>query len=115
MIGAVAMRHPELAFDFAVAHERAVMGLIEASSRWLFIPRLASSSSDPQLAARLRAYELSAMPVEARPDAEKSATEIVRRARSHALSRPELEQWVRQAAVARSGHASPQRVQTDGP
>ena len=54
MLGTVAEQHPELAFDFAIAHADAVERITIASSR--FFPRLASESLDPALAKRLDAF-----------------------------------------------------------
>ena len=48
--------HPQRVFDYAVAHEKRVLDLVEASSRWAFIPALAESSADPKMADQVRAY-----------------------------------------------------------
>jgi aminopeptidase N len=95
MMGVVADRHSELAFDFAVANEKALSSLVEVSSRWRFVPALARPSGDPMLARKLQAYSATAVPLDARQDSEKAIAEIERRARSRALSRPQLESWAR--------------------
>ncbi len=95
IITRVGDRHPALAFDFAVAHEQQVLAMVEASSRWSYVAQLARGSADPALADRLRAYMLRSIPASGRQDAEQAIAEILRRARSHAYSRPELEAWVR--------------------
>jgi hypothetical protein len=41
MISTVAKLHPDLAFDFAVAHKDAVNGKVDAASSTKFIPGLA--------------------------------------------------------------------------
>ncbi len=56
MIGAVASRHPELAFDFALANRAAVEALVDTSSRSRFFPQLAGGSADPATVAKVRAY-----------------------------------------------------------
>jgi aminopeptidase N len=78
------------------------MTLVEASSRWRFVPALARLSGDPMLAQKLQAYAEKAVPPDARQDSEKAIAEIQRRARSRALSRPQLESWARsrQASLA---------------
>ena len=38
VIATAAEEHPELVFDFAVANEKAVLDLVDAPSRWAFIP-----------------------------------------------------------------------------
>ena len=40
--------HPRLVFDYAVANEKAVLDLVEVSSRWAFIPELAQSSAESE-------------------------------------------------------------------
>jgi aminopeptidase N len=94
IIRMVAVRHPALAYDFAVANEPAVLAMVEASSRYSYIPALAQSSPDAALAKRLRAYSERSIPASGRQDAEVSVAEIDRRARSYAYTRPELEAWV---------------------
>ena len=94
IIRTVAGRHPALAYDFAVANEAAVLALVEASSRYSYIPALAQSSPDAALAKRLREYSERAIPASGRQDAEVAIAEIDRRARSYAYTRPELEAWV---------------------
>jgi aminopeptidase N len=94
IIRTVAVRQPALAYEFAVANESAVLALVEASSRYSYIPALAQSSSDAALAKRLREYAERAIPASGRQDAEVAIAEIERRARSHAYTRPELEAWV---------------------
>ena len=41
MIGSVAAGHPDLAFDFSLAHRERVEALVDASSRSRFLPGLA--------------------------------------------------------------------------
>jgi aminopeptidase N len=94
MIRTVADRHPALAYDFAVANETAVLALVEASSRYSYIPSLAQSSPDAAVAERLRAYSSRAIPPSGRQDADMAIAEIERRSRSYAHTRPELEAWV---------------------
>lgn len=52
----LAVRHPELAFHWAVAHADAVNALIETSSRAGFIVSLAESSANTVLVDRVQAY-----------------------------------------------------------
>lgn len=95
IIDAVSDRHPDMAFSFALANEQAVLAKVEASSRWSYIPTLARTSSDLELARKLRDYAQSAIPEGARKDAEEVMAEIDRRARSYAHLRPQLESWVK--------------------
>jgi aminopeptidase N len=94
IIEAVSVRHPALAFDFAVANEKAVLGMVESSARYSYVAELARWSADPAVAKRLREYMQRAIPESGRQDAEMAIAEIERRARSYAHGRPELEAWV---------------------
>ena len=95
IIERVAELHPEMAFDFALANEQKVLALVEASSRYSYVPQLARSSADPALAGRLREYMLRSIPEGGRQDAEQAIAEILRRARSFSYNRPEYEAWVK--------------------
>jgi aminopeptidase N len=95
IIARVAELHPEMAFDFALANEPKVLAMVEASSRYSYLPQLARSSADPALAGRLREYMLRSIPEGGRQDAEQAIAEILRRARSFSYNRPEYEAWVK--------------------
>lgn len=95
IVQAVALRHPELAFDFAVKNEAAVLELVEGASRWAFIPSLASTSDDLALAEEVKAYTDRSVPTDARQAAEQAVAEISARVRSKAKLLPALEAWVR--------------------
>ena len=107
IIRTVADRHPRLALDFALAHEQAVLGMVEESSRSSFVASLPRTSADIALADTLLAYERKSIPAGARRDADEAIAEIRRRATSNARSRPELEAWVsgRPTSVAYNGVA----------
>ncbi|MBS0461674.1 MAG: M1 family peptidase, partial [Proteobacteria bacterium] len=56
MIAAVGWRHPELAFDFAVAHRAQVDALVDSTSRAQYYPRLASGSLEAATIAKVEAF-----------------------------------------------------------
>jgi aminopeptidase N len=56
MISYVSYEHPDLAFDFAVAHRDAVDKLVDSTSRSRFYPGLGSGSRDPAMIAKLNAF-----------------------------------------------------------
>ncbi|MBS0480229.1 MAG: M1 family metallopeptidase [Proteobacteria bacterium] len=56
ILRAVAGRHPDMAFDFAVANVDLVNSLIEASSRAAFIPSLGAGSNDPAMPGKIQAF-----------------------------------------------------------
>jgi aminopeptidase N len=56
MISAVSEHHPDLAFDFALAHRDQVEPLIDSTSSSRYYPRLASESLDPAMVKKLKTY-----------------------------------------------------------
>lgn len=76
IIAAVSGQHPEMAFDWAVAHEAQVNALLEQSSKAGFIVGLASESSDRAVAGRVQAYALKALAPSARGDANATISRI---------------------------------------
>jgi len=98
MIATVASEHPELAFEFAVAHEDAVLDRVEASSQWAFIPMLPASSADAAMAGQVQAYVERSVPPDARQAAAVAMAEIRFRAGVKARQQPALEAWVRRGA-----------------
>ncbi len=56
MISAVSRNHPDLAFDFAVAHRAEVDKLVDASSASRYFPGLGNGSLDPAMIGKIEAY-----------------------------------------------------------
>jgi hypothetical protein len=56
MIATVAKQHPELAFDFALAHMAQVDAKVDATSRSRYYPDLANSSLDPAMIDKVKAF-----------------------------------------------------------
>lgn len=56
IIGAVANEHPELAVEFVLANQEAVMAIVDSSSRSRYVATLASGSDDVAMPAKLDAY-----------------------------------------------------------
>ncbi len=107
VIATAAAAHPRLVFDYAVAHEKAVLDLVEASSRWAFIPELAQTSEDTAMIEQVRAYAERSVPKDARQAAERVIADISFHAEVKERQLPTLEAWVGQhstveaAAIAR--------------
>ena len=106
--------HPRLVFDYAVANEKAVLDLVEVSSRWAFIPELAQSSAESTMADQVRTYAERSVPKDARQEAERVIADITFRAEVKARQLPTLEAWVGQRAAQQSGSSpsSPPAIQT---
>ena len=102
MIATVSDRHPDLAFDFAIANRAAVEQRIDAPSRSRYYPRLGSRSADPLMVEKIRAYARAYLPATARGDAETAAVSIEDRIRVRRERLPEIDSWVakRQAPLA---------------
>jgi aminopeptidase N len=90
MIAGVADLHPELAFDFAMAHMAAINERVDASSRSSYFPALASKSHDPAMIDKVNAYAKANLAPSARRVAETVVASItdhirVRRDRLRAI------------------------------
>jgi aminopeptidase N len=93
LLRSIALVHPAMAFDWAVAHEQAVNALVETSARAAYIVSLPKESSDPAVADRVQAYVERALPVYARQGAVKTVTEIRYRARLRAVVSGPAAKW----------------------
>jgi aminopeptidase N len=56
MISMVSGLHPDLAFDFAVAHRAQVDGMVDTTSRSRYYPSLGYGSLDPAMVGKIKAY-----------------------------------------------------------
>jgi aminopeptidase N len=94
IIGAVSGAHPEMAFDFAVAHWDQISKLLEPSTQAGYIPRLLANASDARLIAKLDAFAAEHIPAGARQDVLKTDSTIryVSRIRTERL--PEVDRWI---------------------
>ena len=97
LIATAAEQHPRLVFDFAVENEKAVLGFVEASSRWAFIPDLAQTSGDAAMVEQVRAYADRSIPKDARQEAQRVIADINFRAEVKARQLPALEAWLQQS------------------
>jgi aminopeptidase N len=97
LIATAAEEHPRLVFDFAVENEKAVLGFVESSSRWAFIPELAQTSGDAAMVEQVRAYADRSIPKDARQEAQRVIADINFRAEVKARQLPALEAWMQQS------------------
>ena len=97
LIATAAEEHPRLVFDFAVENEKAVLGFVESSSRWAFIPELAQTSGDAAMVEQVRAYADRSIPKDARQEAQRVIADINFRAEVKARQLPALEAWLQQS------------------
>ena len=96
MISRVARTHPELAFDFALAHLEQVNARVDASSRSRYFPRLAAGSAQPEMIAKLQAYAQANLPDGARGDADSAVAGIAWRIKLRTERLPAIDAWLAQ-------------------
>lgn len=97
MISKVASNHPDMAFDWAVAHKDAVNGKVDNSARTRFIPGLGSASSNPATAEKIKAYAAANLAEGSRKEADKAAASVLNRARIRQDRLPAITAWVAKA------------------
>jgi aminopeptidase N len=94
IFSAVATEHPDLAFDFALAHRERVMGLVDASSSSRFLPGLATRSADPAMVEKLRDYATRYMTPQSRGAADRAIAAIQDRVRVRTQRLPDITRWL---------------------
>ena len=94
MISRVARAHPDLAFDFALAHIDQVNQRIDASSRSRYFPRLAAASGEAAMLGKLDAYAKAHLAATARGDADTSIADIEYRIKVRAQRLPAIDTWL---------------------
>ncbi len=96
MIRTVARLHPELAFDFAVAHREQVDTRVDSTSRARYYPALANNSLDPAIVARIRAYAQAHVAERSRTAAETAIANIGYRIQVREKRLPAIDAWLRE-------------------
>jgi aminopeptidase N len=94
MIGAVAGQHPDMAFDFAVAHRAQVETLVDASSQARYYPGLGGGSFDPAMIGKLRDFAEAHVPASARNATETSIANIEDRIKVREQRIPAIVAWL---------------------
>ncbi|MCC4617225.1 M1 family metallopeptidase [Xanthomonas campestris pv. asclepiadis] len=90
---AVSRQHPDLAFEFSVAHLQQVNALI-AASQSNFYPRLANGSANLQTAEKVREYAEKNLDPTSRGDAEATIAAIQTRAKLRERRVPQIQAWL---------------------
>jgi aminopeptidase N len=94
IVAVVSGLHPEMAFDFFVAHRDALNKILEPDARDRFPPELASSSFDPAMIPKLKAYAEKYISEGARGDAVRATGAIGYYAKIRSTSLPEIDKWL---------------------
>jgi hypothetical protein len=95
MLSASSEYYPEMALDFFIAHQDAYIALLEPASRSRFAPRLASSSRDTAIIAKLDAYAAKNIPESARGDVVKAEGSIHEHAAIRSQRLPQVDAWLK--------------------
>ncbi|KLD71768.1 M1 family metallopeptidase [Xanthomonas pisi] len=95
MIDRVASRHPELAFDFAVAHRTQVDTLVDSTSRARYYPSLGMDSAELATADRIKAYAEQYIAPTSRQAADNAVNTIQTRVKLRAASLPQIKAWLK--------------------
>jgi aminopeptidase N len=94
IFGAVAAQHPDLAFDFAVAHRQQVEAFVDASSRSRFFARLGGGSSDPAMVDKLSDYATQYLNAQTRREVDRAIAGINDRLRVRRERLPQITRWL---------------------
>jgi aminopeptidase N len=94
IFGAVAAEHPDLAFDYAVAHRRQVEAFVDASSRSRFFARLAGGSADPAMVDKLNDYATRYLTPQSRGEVDRAIAGINDRLRVRRERLPQITRWL---------------------
>ena len=94
IISSAAMRHPEAAVDFAIAHWEKLSKMLEASSLLSFVPRLAFNSTNLTTVDKLNAFAAAHAPENARQVYVLAIARIRYSAKVRATRLPEVDRWL---------------------
>ncbi len=96
MLRSVAENHPDMAFDFALAHREKVEPFIDTTSSSRYYPRLADSSLDPAMVGKLKAYAEKYVAAGSRRATRIAIDNIEYRIHVRETRLPEIDAWLKQ-------------------
>ena len=94
LLRAVSNRHPELAFDWAVAHRELAESFIEEGARPGYIVGLGSRSNDPAMPGKIEAFAAKYLAAGQRAGANRALTAIAVRKGTADRLRPAITTWM---------------------
>lgn len=94
IVAHVSGNHPDLAYDYALAHYSAFEQKVDASARSRYFARLGGRSSDPAMIDKLRAYAAKYLAPEAQGDTNMAIAAIQYRLKVRETRLPEIEAWL---------------------
>ena len=95
MISAVAGQHPDMAFDFALAHREKVDTLVDTTSQARYYPGIGGGSSDKAMIGKLRAYADQYIAASSRNATETAIANIEYRLKVRETRMPAVEAWLK--------------------
>lgn len=99
MIASAAYRHPDLAFDFAMAHRAQVDQLVDTTSASRYYPALGGSSNDPAMIGKINAYADAHVAAGSRRAAETVVANIKYRQMIRSKQLPAIDAWLAKNGV----------------
>jgi len=99
IIRQVSDHHPDLAFDFALAHREQVDARVDATSRSQYYPGLAAGSADPAMVGKLRAYADKYVAAGSRRSTETAIADITYRIKVRNGRLPAIDAWLARDAA----------------
>jgi len=96
MISLVSRQHPDMAFDFALAHRPQVEKLVDSTSRSRYFPGLGSSSYDPAMIDKIQSYATAHIAPTSRRAAETAIANIKYRLMVRKDRLPAVDAWLKQ-------------------
>jgi aminopeptidase N len=94
LIAAVSGEHPDMAFDFALAHRAQVEALVDASSRSRYLAALGGRSHDPAMIEKLQTYAEQHMTPQSRGSVDRAIAAIRDRIRVRQERLPDITRWL---------------------
>jgi aminopeptidase N len=94
LIAAVSGAHPDMAFDFALAHRARVEALVDASSRSRYLAALGGRSHDPAMIEKLQTYAEQHMTPQSRGSVDRAIAAIRDRIRVRQERLPDITRWL---------------------
>jgi aminopeptidase N len=98
IISEVAVRHPDLTFDFAMTNLAQVEQKMEAWSRSRYFPRLGSFSANPSMIDKLQAYAKQHLAADATGDTKTAIAAVEYRIKVRSKRLPQIDAWLAQHA-----------------
>jgi aminopeptidase N len=94
MIATVANLHPDLAFDFAIAHMAQLDRFVDSTTRSFYFANLAAGSHDPAMIGKVEAYAKAHVAASARRASETAVANIKDRIRIRTERLKAIDEWL---------------------